>query len=267
MLDRRLAAVTVLVLAFSTPALAWGPTGHEAVAALAAERLTPVTTQELTRLLGTESLVQVSVWADEVRNTTHKHTVSWHFVNIPISSGGYRASRDCAQGNCVVAVIQRQEQILRDRTRSAAQRAEALKFLVHLIADIHQPLHAADAADRGGNGREIVPVGGSRNLHAAWDGGIIQSRGSNTRALVAAANQWLQTQTESTIAGGSPEDWVNESYRVARDIAYTQVRGDDAITGPERVEALRIIEKRIARAAVRLAAVLNSAIAVSTGTR
>jgi hypothetical protein len=256
-----------LWLALPFPAFAWGPAAHEAVATLAAERLTPATAKEVAALLGRESLVQVSVWADEVRNTTHTHTTGWHFTNIPITSSGYRASRDCPQGSCVVAAIQRQEAILRDRTRPAAARAEALKFLVHLIGDIHQPLHAADAGDRGGNNREIEMVGGSRNLHAAWDSGIIQSRGSSTRALVTAANQWLQTQTESTVAGGSAEDWANESYRLARDITYAQVRGDNAITGPERVEALRIIEKRIARAGVRLAAVLNRAMALATGTR
>ena len=256
-------------LAFAIPfrAFAWGPAAHEAVVTLAAERLTPVTTQQVATLLGRESLVQISVWADDVRTTTHKHTTGWHFTNIPITSSGYQASRDCPQGNCVVAAIQRQEAILRDRTRPAAARAEALKFLIHLIGDVHQPFHASDAGDRGGNNREIELVGGSRNLHAAWDSGIIQSRGSSTRALVTAAKQWLQTQTESTLAGGSAEDWANESYRLARDIAYVQVRGDDAIAGPERVEALRIIEQRIARAGVRLAAVLNRAMALAAGTR
>ena len=266
-MPRHLPPICGLWLALSVPAFAWGPMGHQAVATIAAERLTPVTAKDVANLLGRESLVQVSVWADEVRNTTHKHTTGWHFTNISISSSGYQASRHCPQGNCGVAAIQRQEAILRDRTRPAVVRAEALKFLIHFIADVHQPLHASDAGDRGGNGREIEQVGGSRNLHAAWDSGIIQSRGSSTQALVTAAKQWLQTQTESTIAGGSAEDWANESYRVARDIAYAQVTGDDAITGPERVEALRIIEKRIARAGVRLAAVLNRAMAVSTGTR
>ena len=256
-----------LWLGFSFPAFAWGPAAHEAIATLAAERLTPVTTTAVATLLGRESFVQVSVWADDVRTTTHKHTTGWHFTNIPINSGGYQGSRDCPQGNCLVMAIQRQEAILRDRGRSAAARAEALKFLIHLIGDVHQPLHASDAGDRGGNNREIELVGGSRNLHAAWDSGIIQSRGSSTRALVAAAKQWLQTQTESTLAGGSAEDWANESFRLARDIAYVQVRGDDAITGPERVEALRTIEQRVARAGVRLAAVLNRVMALATGTR
>ena len=256
-----------LGLAFPLPAFAWGPAAHEAVVTLAAERLTPATTREVATLLGRESLVQVAVWADDVRSTTHKHTTGWHFTNIPINSGGYQASRDCPRANCLVTAIQRQEAILRDRSRPAVARAEALKFLVHLIGDVHQPLHASDAGDRGGNDREIELVGGSRNLHAAWDSGIIHSRGSSPRALVTAAKQWLQTQTESTLAGGSAEDWANESNRLAKDIAYVQVRGDDEITGPERVEALRIIEQRIARAGVRLAAVLNRAMALATGTR
>ena len=256
-----------LWLAHPFPAFAWGPAAHEAVAALAAERLTPATTKEVAALLGRESLVQVSVWADDVRTTTHKHTTGWHFTNIPLNSSGYQASRDCPQGSCLVSAIQRQEAILRDRTRPRVARAEALKFLIHLIADVHQPLHASDAGDRGGNNREIELVGGSRNLHAAWDSGIIQSLGSSARALVTGAKQWLQTHTESTLAGGRALDWANESHGLARDIVYLQVRGDDAITGPERVEALRVIEQGIARAGVRLAAVLNRAMALATGTR
>jgi hypothetical protein len=233
------------------------------VALIASTRLTPATQKEVAALLGNESMEDVAVWADDVRDTTHPRTASWHFTNIPISSNGFRRTRDCQQGSCVVAAIERQEAILRDRTRPRLARQEALKFLIHLIGDVHQPLHAGDAGDRGGNLRMIVLIGGADNLHGAWDSGIIQAQGQNAKALASAANSWLQTQTESLLTSGSAVDWANESYTIARDVVYPQVKTDNAITAPERQEALRIIHKRIARAGVRLAAVLNRAFVVS----
>jgi hypothetical protein len=259
-----LAAVAVALVTLPSEAVhAWGEAGHRAVAMVAAIRLTPVSAKAVATLLRGQSMADAANWADDVRNTTHPHTTSWHFTNIPITSSGYRRSRDCARGNCVIAAIERQAATLSDRTKPRAERAEALKFLIHFIGDIHQPLHTGDNGDRGGNEVAIAMVGDARNLHAAWDFGVMQAQGVGTKALVAAAEAWLDTQTEATVAGGSVVSWAEESQRIARDIVYRQVRGDKAIVGAEQVEALRIIEQRIAQAGVRLAAVLNRAVAVA----
>lgn len=261
--------IPVLLLALlaastmTTAVAAWGPAGHEAVAQVAAQRLTADVQKQVATLLGGQTLPQVAVWADEVRETTHRHTTPWHFTNIPITSSGYSSARDCRQGNCVVAVIPRQEAVLRDRTRSFVQRSEALKFLIHFVGDVHQPLHAGDAEDRGGNERRIVRIGNAVNLHAAWDNGILQAGKRTTASIVAAANAWLKTQQEAAIARGSAAEWANESHRISRDVVYAQVKGDNAIVGTEQQQALRIIDERVARAGVRLAAVLNRALATT----
>jgi hypothetical protein len=249
-------------LSMTAPVIAWGPAAHQAVAAIAAPRLTADVQKQIATLLGGETLPQVAVWADDVRETTHRHTTPWHFTNIPVTSSGYSSARDCRQGNCIVAVIARQEAVLRDRTRPRQQRTEALKFLVHFVGDVHQPLHAGDAEDRGGNERRIVQIGNAVNLHAAWDSGILQSGRRTTATIVLAANAWLKTQQEPLIARGSPVDWANESHRISRDVVYPQLKGDNAIVGAEQQQALRIIEERVARAGVRLAALLNRALTV-----
>jgi hypothetical protein len=256
----RSSLVSLLILvALAAPASAWGPAGHEAVARVAAARLTPLVQKQVATLLAGQPMWQVAGWADDVRDTTHRHTNAWHYTNIPITSTGFTRARDCRQGNCVVAAIERLETVLRDRTRPRLERQEALKFLIHFIGDIHQPLHAGDAGDRGGGDRAIAPIGGSTNLHFAWDGGIIRSQNANAASLTSAANAWLRTQTGAPVIG-SAIDWANESHRIARDVVYSQVKADNAIAGSERFEALRVIERRIALAGLRLAAVLNRAL-------
>jgi hypothetical protein len=262
---QRIAAVLgALILVFWDISVgAWGPVAHRAVARLAQQRLTPAARTQVGALLPGESLADVAVWADDVRDTTHPHTAHWHFTNIPITSSGYRRERDCRpspKGDCVVAAIERLQVELRTSTNQTARR-EALKFLVHFVGDIHQPLHTGQNNDRGGNDREIAMIGGSQNLHSAWDSGIIRASGRDEDDLVEAASRWLSTQNETLIAGTAALDWANEGFRLARDVAYPAVRGDNRITSSERTEAARIIEKRVARGGVRLAAVLNRAFA------
>jgi hypothetical protein len=254
------------VLVSERPVDAWGNVAHRAIARLAQQRLSERGSTEVATLLGGRPLADVALWADEVRNTTHPQTYNWHFTNIPIGSSGYQRVRDCRpspRGDCVVAAIERLQITLRTNTSPPARR-EALQFLVHLVGDIHQPLPTGHNNDRGGNDRAIAPIGFAENLHGAWDAGIIRASGRNETALVNSANQWLLTQNEAEIASGAIADWANEGFRIARDVAYGGVQGDNAISPAERTEAIRIIEKRIASCGVRLAAVLNRAFAGGT---
>ncbi len=252
----RLAAVLLLWCTATGTAAAWGPAVHRAVALVADARLTPPARRQVRRLLGTASMADASTWADEVREGGRAETVRWHFVNIPLEARGYAAARDCRPtraGDCIVAALERVERDLRDGRIGSPRRADALRFAVHLVADLHQPLHAADGGDRGGTRRQVTVRNRSVTLHAAWDGALI---GADGPSLAAAAGQWLERQDVAAFAGGSYADWANESFRLARDVAYPQA-ADGRITQAERVEALRIVQERIGRAAVRLAAILN----------
>ena len=154
--------ITALVLAVGIappPCLAWGVEGHRIIAAIAADELTPVAKRQIEQLLGSpdasRGMIEASTWADEIRSS-RPQTASWHFVDIPIGSAGYDYLRDCIRQNCVVSQIDRVERALADKRVLASGRAEALRFLIHFVGDVHQPLHAADNRDKGGNGTRVV---------------------------------------------------------------------------------------------------------------
>src|SRR5471030_179513 len=128
--------LTFVLLALPSPALAWGAEGHEIVAAIAAHELTP--RARAAHLLGGEAmLVLASNWADEIRDQ-RQGTGRWHFVDIPLAAPGYHPRRDCPDRACVVAQIENDMRILDSRRLNDSTRAEALRFLIHFVADVHQ---------------------------------------------------------------------------------------------------------------------------------
>lgn len=162
------------LLAFTAKSFAWGPQGHCIVANLAQGQLTAKAKTEVDRLLALEpgaTLASVSTWADETRNRT---TASWHYVNFPRDSCTYDAHRDRPDGQCVVAAIDTQLEVLAS-TAPDEKRLQALKYVVHFVADVHQPLHAGYGDDRGGNTYQLQAFGRGANLHALWDTGLIEN--------------------------------------------------------------------------------------------
>src|SRR5262249_39126760 len=130
---------------FSGHARAWGPEGHAIVAEIAEARLTDAAKRQIADLLASDDshaqhLDQIASWPDAIR-PARPETAPWHFVDIPLDAGIYDASRDCAGDNCVVQAIQKFVGVLRDGNEDKPKRLEALKFIVHFVGDIHQPLH------------------------------------------------------------------------------------------------------------------------------
>ena len=126
------------------------------------------------------TLAEVSTWADQIR-VQRPETAPWHYVNIPIhlqlvESSGFDPTRDCPNEACVVAKIEQFERVLTDRQASDRQRLEALKYLVHFIGDVHQPLHASKNQDRGGNEVPVMFMGSQTNLHAIWEPASLSRR-------------------------------------------------------------------------------------------
>ena len=163
---------------------AWGPVGHQTVAMAARAQLTPEALSRLQELMALEpgtTLADIATWADEHRSPD---TAPWHYVNFPKNSCTYSAERDCPDGQCVVAAIDRQTIILA-AAGSDASRLRALKYLVHLQADVHQPLHAGYAKDRGGNSYQLQTFMRASNLHAVWDSGLIRALDQDTEVMTA----------------------------------------------------------------------------------
>jgi hypothetical protein len=253
-----LAAVGLLLA--SVPALAWGAEGHEVAADIALRELRPMARAQVAHLLGSDAmLVQQSNWADEIKDQ-RPDTAPWHFVDIPLAARGFVPRRDCARGDCVVAQIEADLQALRNRRLGDRSRAQALLFLIHFVADVHQPLHAQDNDDKGGNAVR-VEIGRERaNLHRVWDVDVVEAMGFDPDAVAAGIESGITPQQHQAWSRGSPADWANEAHAIARDQIYPPLHGAREIRLP-RDYAWRdasVARMQLAKAGVRLAWLLNT---------
>jgi hypothetical protein len=262
--------VVVLIILLSIPAkcLAWGFEAHRVIAEIAEQYLEPQTARQIRDLLAIENvttLAEVSTWADEIR-PQHPETRPWHFVDIPIHPAagepkGYVAARDCPNDDCVVAKIEQFERLLANRQAPERQRLEALKYVVHFVADVHQPLHASNNNDRGGNDVAVTFLGHQTNLHAVWDSSIIAPAVKGDERSYALHLTREITRTERTRwSRGSAISWANESYRIAARIIYAKLPHTGTLPDVYEAEALPIANKQLERAGVRLAMLLNASL-------
>ncbi len=256
------------VIALPRPATAWGATGHQIVGEIAWRNLTSEARSEVSRLLrgDDKTLAYASTWADRIRaNESYSWAAPLHYINGAEGAEDIDLNQDCPPRGCVVRAIERFRDELADRQRSLAERREALKFLAHFIGDVHQPLHASYAADRGGNRLLVTFYGEAVNLHALWDTSIIEAslswRTFRSWRYRAKTLDRKTTDEERRIWGDStPLDWAQESFDLARSHAYAAQAGDDL--GDEYYQRnLPVVEKRLRQAGVRLAAVLNRVLA------
>lgn len=255
-----------LFFGFASQALAWGRDGHRIVADLAQRQLRPAALAEARRLLAAEpdpSLMAVSNWVDQLRDTDPSlgdRTIRWHFIDFPRGDCSFVPARDCPDGQCVVAAINRNFLVLADRRRSDGERAVALKFLVHFVGDAHQPLHAAFRDDHGGNDFQISYRGQGGNLHMLWDVGIIESRGLEAGAYATLLSRQPALPFDATRRSDRPAvDWALESCRIVAgpDFYPASHRLDEAYVERNRV----VVELRLRQAGARLADMLNFALA------
>jgi nuclease S1 len=252
------------LIAAPGPAQAFGEPGHRIVGELAEHQLRPAARAEVNRLLAGEpepSLAGVANWADEVRAANHGggRTKRWHFVNFKGGDCSYVPARDCPDGNCVIAAINGNFLALADRKRSDDERREALKFLVHLVGDVHQPLHATPLDDHGGGDFQVGYHGKGRNLHGVWDTLILQARGLPPPAYAALLEQQPPLPADPTRRSDRPAvDWAVESCLIVRDgnIYPTKHLVDDNYVSAHRA----LLEQRLRRAGSRLADMLNYAL-------
>lgn len=224
---------------------------------------------------GRTRLGEIANWADEIRDQPWSRKYSqWHYDNAPLCDAAPR-EKFCPRGNCASGRLAQQLAILQDRARSRRDRNEALKWVVHLAGDIHQPLHAADYQDRGGNAIAVIFFGqteggrGPLNLHTIWDEQLVErlvaERGGEA-AIVAAP---VALGDRIAWAAGSIGDWMLESNALARSVAYGGIPGFSCgapIAQPVEIgagyyaAAAPAIERQLRRAGVRLAALLNEAL-------
>jgi hypothetical protein len=253
----------LLLFGSAIPASAWGPEGHEVVAHLAALNLSAKAKEQVAALLGGEaeaSMAIASNWADEIRDA-RPQTSDWHFVNLEIDGDmRYQPARDCPQDNCAVGQILRNEALLKTGP-PAADKAEALKFLIHLVGDIHQPLHACENHDRGGNSVRVSYRGGKAiSLHHFWDDDMVFSLGKDPAIVAQGIDAALDgAQKAALMAPGAPSAWAETSAQIARTVIYLQTKGrpNTLLQDQQVMQDAGISRLQLARAGFALAGLLN----------
>ena len=253
-------ALVLLCLLFGigSDAFAWGTEGHAVVAHIAEAKLLPPVRRRVQALLALEkvsNLEDIASWADEIRGT--RPGLPRHSVRMPLDHSEYDPNRDCGDNLCVIEAIKRYRSALIDPGSTNLDRLEALKFLVHLVGDIHQPLHAS--VDTGKV--EVVLNGRAYTLHKIWDTTAIRSLRTTPDSLAENLIQQNVVAPESC----DVENWAMESRDVARDFIFSNValHSTDArfVVLPDDYcdEILPIVKERLYLAGIRLAWILNSA--------
>lgn len=264
-----LTLLTTALPGFAREARAWGPRAHRVASRVAESRLTPAARAGIRALLHEgDTIVSESSWADHEGHDAVPGSAAWHFVNVPISAARYD-DRYCPAGVCVVAKVKHFRKLLADRRAPRAERARALLFLVHLVEDVHQPLHVGDNRDRGGNQTQVQYLGEATNLHRLWDSQLIDAAARDERAWTDAVNRLVTPENVARWSQGGVESWADESLQEAKK-AYHFPPGSPRPAeagvrlGSDYAEAaLPVIRLRLAQAGVRLANELNAVFAES----
>lgn len=279
----RLIAILALLVA-AAPARAYWEYGHETVASIALANVTPRTRASVGRVLAAQgrlgtpecparTIQEASVWPDCVKplkdaagRSRFGYAYAWHYQNVSICQP-FTLAPACRDGNCVSAQIDRQAAILANRRASAKDRVMALAFLAHFVGDLHQPLHAGDKGDKGGNEAKAKYgiYGPDRlNLHSVWDGLLAERAISTPPPLV----RRYPAAERRRLAAGTVADWSREGWQVARTAYGTAMHGDPCQPTPARVtltdadvEALvPIARAQVVKGGLRLARVLDRAL-------
>ncbi len=298
------------------PLLAWGCKGHQTIALIAEKHLTPEAKQFVEKLLRDNPadpqsgrycggpdlglLAAASTWADDIRRQ-RPDTASWHYINIPRGTPPRPLSEFCGDRGCITKAIAEQLAILKDHNAPPVNRAEALRFIVHFIGDLHMPLHASNNNDLGGNCVAVKyfrrrpaqhNTTFSPNLHSIWDVAILERdmESAEPPEYVNYLEELFLSKSDSwRKAGIHVDDWAWESHDVAESVAYGELTpkipmenpvtarsctdadhiGDRMlalhvyVAEPYQSKAAPIVQERLAQAGVRLSLILNEAVSAT----
>lgn len=289
---RRCLLVVLVYFLVTAPGFGWWEEGHRVVARIAAAHLTPAARTRIARILEVgdtpeavaDGLAAASTWADETKGETH--TGSWHFIDLTLQDTKADIEKRCPEDNCAPARIRIFARDLRSHQQEQRwSELDQLRYLVHFVGDLHQPLHTISDADEGGNCEVLAtPVFQARNLHAVWDGAIIAGMGVDDRTLAASLVTGILAMSEAErdrMTGGYVNEWTWESHELAiRDIYHRlhipvepPIFPKSCSDAPEAITGLKleigdayldemkpVVREQLVKAGLRLAKVLNEAL-------
>jgi hypothetical protein len=243
----------ICLIGVSIALISWGFKGHRVIATIAQKHLTSNTAYVVSAYLKGEGMADVATWADENKNTA---TAPWHFLNLPLGLNHEQFVQAVQQSdNNTYTAILKTEATLKDKTLTVEQKNEALKYLIHLVGDAHQPMHISRKEDKGGNTIQVRFDNKGTNLHSLWDSKLIDHEGLSEADIaktydVATPAQIKQWQADS------PMEWIWESYQISSEL-YANTKPGQQIDEAYYQKYIVVTRKRIDQAAIRLAGELN----------
>lgn len=232
----------------------WGKNGHRAVGDIAAQYLSEDAQKAVDRVLGTESMAIASTWMDEIRSdSSYDYTHDWHWVTIP-DGMTYEETEKNPNGD-IINAIRTITADLQEGNLSAKEEAEKLKMLIHLVGDIHMPLHVGTGDDRGGNDVRVEWFWDASNLHRVWDSGMIDESQLSYTELSTSINHPTEQQLNMW-QKDDVLDWARESMELRKQVY--DLPEDKSINYEYMYHNFDTVEKRLLQAGVRLAGLLNN---------
>jgi len=236
----------------------WGDKGHRIVAIIADAHLTEHSREEIRKLLPLETtLADAAVWPDEEgRRITDFDRL--HYVSIPDDTNGYDQERDCKARDCMVEALNWFISVVADSKAPTNVRRIALRYVVHLVGDMHQPLHAGRRVDRNGTDITVSYRGQTNTLHLFWDIDLVEMVEGSIDEVAKALAGSVSTEERTSWQSGNPEAWTNESFKLSRSYAYNLGESTD-LSDDYVAAALPVVRRRLVQAGVRLSWLLNNA--------
>ena len=232
----------------------WGKTGHRVVGEVAQKYLTGKAKRKIKKLLKGQTLAEVANYADAIKSDRNYDAfMPWHYVNFAPDQE-YRNITPSPEGDVVMGIL-RCMAILEDENRSEADHVFYLKMLIHLVGDLHQPMHAGRAGDRGGNDIQIQWFSNGSNLHRLWDTNMINHYGMSYTELTQKVDK-LNRKERLALQQGDVYNWVEESQDIANEL-YDSVEVGEKLGYSYSYKYWDTVEQQLLKGGVRLAAVLN----------
>lgn len=279
-----LVSKSCLLLLLTLPshyAFAWGATGHRSIGLIAQQHMTPAALKRAEQILEGHNLAYISTWADEIRSDPKKYgdTFNWHFTTWQDEVELHNANLENKSTGFLLSKVSQQTAVLNDAKSTQTEKAIALRFLVHLIGDLHQPLHVGGSNDQGGNACKVTWHNKATNLHTVWDSSMLEETKLSYTELAEFASQDRTKQQVAKWQTGNINTWSAESKALRRKLYPAEVQAPlSPVTfltycqkdaSPDAMPKLGyeysyvflpLAQERIFQAGVRLAKILNESL-------
>lgn len=255
-----LVALVLVVTTYIPKVNAWGQNGHRIVGQIALNHLTPVALEKVLALLSGDRLPEVTTWADEMRSNPDEfwkyQSSKWHYISINKLTDFKPEQYDFPFSEApkdIYSAILKNITVLQDKSSSQADKEFNLRFLTHLVGDLHMPLHVGRSEDRGGNRIKVKYFGKETNLHSLWDTALVESQNLSYKDFA----DFIETKDQQVISkylNSGVQDWVTESYEFSQHVYNV---GDGDFGYDYNYKNVPIVKTQLLKAGIRLAGVLN----------